>query len=146
MIFAQNSDVHSSYLPETLRNTCPLSFFWLIRCSDQDIKSFIRFMSYICHLWIRITLFIVVFLCLLLLFDTMTWYHFNYQVILLTFSCIVLLYTIESRPALCACVCQFFNLQNCPISLINSTTPKCHNSHKLLYNAFLSQPILHMKP
>jgi hypothetical protein len=90
-----------------LRNTCPLSFFWLIRSSDQEIKSFIRFMSYICHLWIRLTLFTMVFLCLLLLLDIMTRCHFNYQVFLLTFSCTVLLY-IESRPALCACVSHFF--------------------------------------
>jgi hypothetical protein len=144
-IFAQNSDFYISYLLETLRNPCPLLFFWSIWGSDQDSKSFIRLMSYIRHLWIRFTLFIVVFLCLLLLLDTMTWCHFNYKVFLLTFSCSTV-HTVESRPALCACARQIFYLHNFPISLINSTTPKCRKHQNPLYNAFLSRPILHMKP
>ena len=106
LIFAQNSDVHSSYLLETLRNTCPLSFFWLIRRSDQDSKSFIRFMSYIHHLWIRLTLFTSLFLCLLLLLDTMTRCHFNYQVLLLTFSCTTV-HTVVKTFIMCMCAPYF---------------------------------------
>jgi hypothetical protein len=65
-------------------------------------------MSYIRHLWIRLTLFTSLFLCLLLLLDTMTRCHFNYQVLLLTFSCSTVHTVVVKTCIMCMCA-PFFS-------------------------------------